>query len=138
MIKAPADGILSLTDGRAELLAGKSIRTGDKIFEILGGEGTIAEILVSERDGSVLYKDMSVELFLYTAPEKAIPVKILDVSHYPELTEQKMYCYKIRTELPEDKKDLRLGMRGIAKISGGNVSLGYYLFKSIVLYFRGL
>jgi len=94
--------------------------------------------MVSERDGSVLYENMSIQLFLYTSPEKAIPVKILEISHYPELTEQKTYCYKIRAELPADTKDLRLGMRGIAKISGSEVPLGYYLFKSVVLYFRGL
>jgi hypothetical protein len=40
--------------------------------------------------------------------------------------------------LPDGPDDLRYGMRGIAKLSGGDVSLGYRLFKSTVLYFRGL
>ena len=39
---------------------------------------------------------------------------------------------------PEDSAGLRYGMRGVARLSGGNVSLGYRLFKSVVLYFRGL
>ena len=60
------------------------------------------------------------------------------MSQYPELTEQKTFCYKVRVRLPDDSAGLRYGMRGIARLSGGNVSLGYRLFKSVVLYFRGL
>ena len=137
-IKAPASGILALSDGRAELLSGRTVRTGDKLFEIFGGNDFIAEILVNERDASVLAKDMKIQLFLYTSPEKGIAAEILEVSHYPELTEQKTYCYKIRGALSAEKSGLRLGMRGIAKISGSEVTLGYFLFKSVVLYVRGM
>ena len=137
-LPAPADGILALTDGRAELLAGKAVRTGDKLFEVFGGSGMVAEIPVNERDASILRRQFDATLFLHTAPETAIPVEILEVSHYPELTEQKTYCYRVRAKLPDSLTGLRYGMRGIAKLSGGKVSLGYRLFKSVVLYFRGL
>lgn len=137
-IAAPADGILALAAGRAEQLAGKAVRTGDKLFEIYGGDGMIAEIPVNERDASILRNSFTAKLFLHTAPETAIPVEILEVSHYPELTEQKTYCYKVRVRLPKESSGLRYGMRGVARLSGGNVSLGYRLFKSVVLYFRGL
>ncbi|MDD3155769.1 MAG: HlyD family efflux transporter periplasmic adaptor subunit, partial [Victivallaceae bacterium] len=129
-IFAPSDGILALADGRAEQLAGKAVRTGDKLFDIMGGNGMTAEIPVNERDASILQKQLSATLFLHTAPETAIPVTILDVSHYPELTEQRTYCYKVRVRLPDHQSNLRYGMRGVAKISGGTVFLGYHLFKS--------
>ena len=136
-IKSPADGILALTDGRAELLTGKAVRTGDKLFEIMGKEGLIAEILVNERDASVLQKGFTATLFLYTAPEKAIRTEILEVANYPELTEQRTYCFPVRVRIvPEESLPLRFGMRGVAKLSAGNVPLGYYLFKSMILYFR--
>ena len=32
--------------------------------------------------------------------------------------------------------NLRYGMRGIAKLRGDRVSLGYYLFKNLVIYLR--
>ena len=137
-IAAPADGILALADGRAEQLAGKAVRTGDKLFEIYGGRGMVAEIPVNEHDASILRKAFHTTLFLHTAPETAIAVELLEISHYPELTEQKTYCYKVRVRLPETSEGLRYGMRGIARLSGGNVSLGYRLFKSVVLFFRGL
>ncbi len=137
-ISAPADGILALADGRAEQLAGKAVRTGDKLFDVYGGNGMVAEIPVNERDASILQDRFHATLFLHTAPETAIPVEILEVSQYPELTEQKTFCYKVRVRLPENSAGLRYGMRGIARLSGENVSLGYRLFKSVVLYFRGL
>ena len=137
-ITAPADGVLVLADGRAEKLAGKALRIGDKVADIYGGRGLIAEIPVDEKDSSILQQKFTAELFLHTAPEEAIPVDILDTAVYPELTEQKSYCYTVRAELPENRSGLRYGMRGIAKISGRKVFLGYRLFKSAVLCFRGL
>jgi hypothetical protein len=136
-IKAPADGVLALSGGRAELLEGKAVRTGDKLFEVFDTTGMIAEILVNERDASILQQPFSVELFLHTAPEKAIPAEILETAHYPELTEQKTYCYPVRVRIPETETlPLRFGMRGVAKLSGTPIPLGYYLFKSVILYFR--
>lgn len=137
-ITAPADGILALSAGRAELLAGKVVRTGDKLFEIYGGPGMVAEIPVNERDASILRSAFKATLFLHTAPEHAIPVDIQEVSRYPELTEQQTYCYKVRVRLPSGEDGLRYGMRGIARLSGGEVFLGYRLFKSVVLSFRGM
>ena len=137
-INAPADGILVLADGRAEQLTGKAVRTGDKLFEVFGGEGMLAEIPVDERDASILRGNFSVTLFLHTAPETAIPAEIREVSRYPELTERKTYCYMVRAALVSsgDGTGMRYGMRGIAKLSGGRISLGYRLFKSLLLYFR--
>ncbi len=137
-IVAPASGTLVLADGRAEMLIGKVVHAGEKIFDIYGGEGKVAEIPVDQRNSSVLLDNLEATLFLHTAPEKPIAVKIMEISPYPELTEQRTYCYIVLTELPPTDKDLRYGMRGIAKLSGGRVSLGYYLFKSVVLYLRGI
>lgn len=137
-IAAPAEGIVALADDRAELLAGKAVRTGDKLFEIFGGNGMVAEIPVDEREASVLSQHFRVTLFLHTAPETAIPAEILEISHYPELTEQKTYCYKVRVKQQNAPAGLRYGMRGVARLSGGRVPIGYRLFKSSVLYFRGM
>ena len=138
LINAPADGILSLPDGRSDLLEGKAVKTGDKLFEIYGGNGMLAEISVSEENSSILQKQFHVDLFLHTAPEKSIPAVVTEISHYPELSPERTYCYTVRAELPCDQSDLRYGMRGVAKLSGRRVALGYYLFKNIILYFRSI
>ena len=136
-IKAPSDGILALTDKRAERLAGKAVRTGDKLFEILDRDSLIAEIPVNERDSSVLQEKFTATLFLHTAPERAIKTDETETASYPVLTEQNTYCYTVRAKLAENQTgNLRFGMRGIAKLSGKRVCLGYLLFKNLILYFR--
>jgi multidrug resistance efflux pump len=138
VIIAPEAGVLALSDGRAEFLTGKAVKTGDKLFEIYGGNGMIAEAAVNEGSSSILQNKFKMELFLHTAPEKAFPAEILEVSQYPELNASRVYCYMARAKLPENIADLRYGMRGIAKLSGEKVSLGYYLFKNMILYFRSI
>ena len=137
-IKAPDDGTLILSTGKAELLNGKALRVGEKIFEIHGGKGMIADIDVNEENSSILQKKFAVSLFLHTAPEKKIPARVLEISSYPELSEQRIFCYKVSAELADADTDLRYGMRGVAKLSGEKVSLGYALAKRIILWFRSI
>ncbi|MBQ7208886.1 MAG: hypothetical protein IJS01_13895 [Lentisphaeria bacterium] len=136
-IPAPASGVLALADGRAELLKNRVLRTGDRIFDIYGGSGMVAEIRVNERDSSILLSDIDVSCFLYTQPETEIRTRVIDVRQYPERTEQNVWCYKVLARI-EDKMPLRYGMRGIAKLRGRRVTLGYMLFKNAVLYLRWL
>ena len=137
-IKSPADGTLLLSDSKAELLTGKSLRIGEKVFEVHGGKGMIAEIAVNEENSSILQKKFSLALFLHTAPEKALAAKTTGISSYPELTEQRVYCYKVSAELAGGDKELRYGMRGVAKLSGAKVFCGYAIAKRIILWFRSL
>lgn len=133
--RAPISGVLALADGRAELLVNRAVRTGDKIFDIYSGNSSTAHILVNERESSILRGKFDATLFLYTAPETAIKTEISVVSNTPELTEQRTYCYKVRAKML-NAGDLLYGMRGIAKLRGEPVSLGYYLFRNLVIYLR--
>jgi len=135
-VLAPADGFLVLSGGHAELFAGRAVKTGDKLFEVHGGEGMLADIPINEQNSSILRQSPTLALFLHTSPENALECEIVDVAHYPELTEQKTYCYHIQARLTGKQDGLRYGMRGIAKLSAGDYSLGYRLFKNVILYTR--
>ena len=137
-VTAPADGVLVLAEGRAELLVNKAVRTGDKLFDVYSGEGVIAEIMVNERESSILLGDLSASLFLYTQPDRTLDARIAEVKPYAELNEQRVYCYKVRAELASADIPLRYGMRGVAKLRGESVSLGYFLFRNLVIYLRWL
>ncbi len=138
-VKAPAAGVLALADGRAELLQNKAVRTGDRLFDIYGGKGVIAEIRVDERDSSILAGLTGGTLFLYTSPDRGLKARILDIRKYPELTERRNYSYIVLAEIEGTPPEgVRYGMRGIAKLYGRRVSLGYYLFKNLVIYLRWL
>ncbi len=139
-MKAPRDGILQLADQRAEALIGKAVRTGDRIFDVMGGRGMDVKVPINEKESSILLQEPEeITLFLHTSPDTPIYAKVREISPTPELTEQRTYCYNLTAELPEtESAGLKYGMRGIAKVEGAEVSIGYFLFKSVILYFRGI
>ncbi len=137
-IRSPASGVLVLQGQGGDNMAGRSVRTGDVIFEVYSGSRMIARIPVNETDSSILQENFSVDLFLHTAPQERIRAGVVDVAAYPELTDQNSYCYTVLAQLPDTADGLKYGMRGIAKLYGREVSLGYRLFKSALLCFRGL
>lgn len=134
-IKAPADGLLILANGRAEQIENKAVRTGDKLFDIYGGKGIIAEIQVNERESSILAGKLKATLFPYTSPESGLHTEIISVRKIPELTEQRIYCYTVKARVL-DGSGMRYGMRGIAKLEGEKIPMWYYLFRSLVVYMR--
>ncbi len=135
-ITAKQTGILSLNE--EDTLAGKAVNAGEKLFEILTNDGMAAKIIVDEKDAAVLSsKKPQVVLFLHTRPESPMTGDNMIISPKPELTALKTYCYTVKMELPKKYySKLKCGMRGIARISGDRVSLGYYLFKNLVLWWR--
>ena len=137
-VRAEADGVVTLPEGSADKLSGRALRQGEKQFDIFTGSGMIAEIMVNEKDASVLENPPKVVLFLHTRPELPIDVKIISERFYPELTEQNIYSYNLKAEMVGKVPDLRYGMRGVARVTGPKVKLGYYLFRSLVLWYRGL
>ena len=132
-VRAEVPGVVTLPEGSADKLEGRALRQGEKQFDILSGSGMIAEIMVNEKDASVLENPPKVLLFLHTRPELPIQVKIISERFYPELTEQNIYSYNLKAEMVGQVPDLRYGMRGVARVTGQKVKLGYYLFRSLVL-----
>ena len=137
IVRAEADGILDIGD--ANKLEGKAVRAGEKLFEILETKSLIAQISLDERNASVLGPDCRVALYLHTRPGTPLGGTVSAVSPKPVLTEKNVYCYLIRVSFPDSKKqNLICGMRGIARVSGSKVSLGYYLFRHLILWYRQL
>jgi hypothetical protein len=134
-IKSPADGLLVLAGGRADRIENKAVRTGDKLFDIYGGKGIVAEIQVNERESSILAGKLEATLFPYTAPENGLRTEIISVRKIPELTEQRIYCYTVKARVL-NPDGMRYGMRGIARLQGERIPMWYYLFRSLVVYLR--
>ena len=133
-IKAKISGILILND--SEKWAGKAVRAGDKLFEVVSPRKLYAEVMLNEADAAVLCDSTTITLYLHSSPETPISGKILSISPKPMLTKTGQFCYIIKLELSNIKPSYIVGMRGIARVSGTRVSIGYYLFKNIVLWWR--
>ena len=133
-MKAEISGSLDIGD--ADKLAGRAVRAGEKLFEIVSTKKLIALVYLNESNASVLTKDSIVTLYLHNSPETAIKCEVERISPKPVLTEKKVFCYLIRLKMLNHPKDLICGQRGIARISGPKIRLGYYLFRNIVLWWR--
>ncbi len=133
-MKAQISGTLDIGD--ADKLVGRAVRSGEKLFEIVSTEKLIALVYLNESNASVLGKDSIITLYLHNSPETAIKCEIIRVSPKPVLTEKRIFCYLIRLKMLNYPADVICGQRGIARISGPRIRLGYYLFRNIVLWWR--
>ncbi len=136
IVKAEHAGILDIAE--PSMLSGRAVRSGEKLFEILSTDNLIAKIMLKESNASVLNdrKHLGITLYLHNRPEMPIRGKIISISPKPVLTENKSYCYIIKFKLDKKEPGIICGMRGIARVSGGKVTLAYYLFRNIVLWWR--
>lgn len=133
-VKSETSGILALDEN--EKWNGRAVKSGDKLFEIVPPGKMNAEVMLNEKDASVLGDDTNITLYLHSRPEMPVSGKIISVSPKPMLTEKGQFCYIIKMKLDKLEPGFIVGMRGVARVSGEKVSIGYYLFKNLVLWWR--
>ena len=122
-----------------EILLGKEVRAGERLFETVFSEQLLAEVYLNEKDAAVLEGDTGAELYLHARPERSLQkVEIIAVSRKPFITETNEYCYRVRVKFDDVDKIGLVGMRGVARLTGETVTLGYYLFRNMILAWREL
>ena len=135
IIKSKASGTAVIDDEKN--LEGKAVNAGEKLVEVVSNDNLLAEIMLNEKDAAVLEKISSITLYLHSRPENGIKASVISVSPKAEFADNKQFCFLIKASFNKnDEKDLVYGMRGIARVSGNEVSLGYYLTRNILLWWR--
>lgn len=134
VLKAEIPGTLVMDEN--EKWKGRAVRAGEKLFEIVPSEKINAEVMLNENNASVLGPKTQITLYLHSMPEIPVSGKIISVSPKPMLTETGQFSYIIKMKLDNVKPGFIVGMRGVARVKGEKVSIGYYLFKNIVLWWR--
>ncbi|HBM16939.1 MAG TPA: hypothetical protein DD381_11420 [Lentisphaeria bacterium] len=135
VFKAKDSGVIIIDDEYK--LKGKAVNPGEKLFEIVKPSDRVyAEIFLNEADSSVMSNISSIALYLHAKPEISLQGEVIYISPVPVLTEKKQFCYLIKLDLKNTDGSLMNGMRGVARITGEKVSLGYYLFRNLILWWR--
>lgn len=112
-IYAKQDGFIFFVN---ENLLGKSVRIGEKIFEIYKKNPTLVEIFINEEFADKLKNDLEINIYPRISPDFEMKCKVLDISLLPSYKINDKQFYKIKAE-PLDKNNLLLPeMTGIAKI----------------------
>lgn len=137
-IRSPRNGVAVISP--KEEFAGRSVQAGERLCEIIPkgekDDGMVAEIYVIEGSASIIPHISGIHLYLHSRPEEAIPATLVDVSPRAVLNDQKQYCYRVRANLGTRTPEMIYGMKGIARVQGERMLLGYYLFRSTILWWR--
>ena len=138
-VTAEHSGVLVMEE--KEILLGKEVRAGEKLFETVFSGKLIAEIHLNEKDAVVFDKDAEtgVSLYLHARPEYPLPAaKVISISPKPFISETNDYCYRVKATFDNSNNLGLVGMRGVAILHGKTVTLGYYLFRNMILAWREL
>ena len=108
---------------------GKPVATGERIMEIVNPEEVEIRIDLAVADSMAVRQGTAVKLFLDGNPLGAGIATVSRIGYRPSPNAEQQMVYKIFAEFADQAAIPRLGARGTARIEGGLVPLGFYLFR---------
>lgn len=124
---APYDGVAVFAD--AEAWQGRPVSVGERIMLLAnpGNPGVLIQLPVS--DAIALDVGAPVKLFLTVRPLSPISGEIIETSYQATLSPEGVASYRLRANVEKGDDQVRIGLRGTAKLYGSWVVLGYYLLR---------
>lgn len=107
---------------------GRPVHTGERIMEIGDPRKTELRIEMPVADAISLTAGGPVALFLDGDPLTAIDATITRISYRPVLSAERQLVYTVHAKLDATATH-RIGLRGIARASNGDVPLWFYLLR---------
>jgi len=135
-IKAPADGIAVFSGSHS--LKGKPVHTGEKIMTIADPQNY--ELLIRAPIDSMIKipENAQASFFLNISPLKKHFANLRSVGYQASADADGLMTYKIIATLPVDKKDMRIGWKGVAHIKGDWTILSYAILRRPIISLRNL
>lgn len=121
------DGVLLYSE--KDEWIGKPVQVGERIMEVANPDVIELRIELAVEDAIVLEESANVDIFLDVNPLESIPAKITHTSYRAEITPANALAFLITADFIERPDNLRIGLRGTAKIHGEQVSMFFYLFR---------
>lgn len=108
---------------------GKPVVTGERIMQLANPAhlGLLVYLLVA--DAIALEEGAPVKLYLTTQPLSSLEGEIFQTSYQATFSDEGIASYRLQGRFTSPPGDVRIGLRGTAKVSGGWVVLGYYLIR---------
>lgn len=128
-VRAPHDGIAVF--GSADDWLGRPVVTGERIMQVANPQSAGVLIYLPVSDALVLDEKAAVKLFLTVRPLSPLKATVTETSYQASLSPDNVSSYRLRASFDADQSldDARIGLHGTAKISGGWVTLSYYLLR---------
>ena len=125
-VLAAEDGI-ALFDDPQEWI-GRPVATGERILRIASDRSKEIEAWVAVGDAIALPVGAAVRLYLSASPLEPVAGRVRYTSHEAVKRPDGSYAYRVRATL-EEPTPHRIGLRGTARLSGEEVSLGYWMLR---------
>lgn len=126
-VVAPADGVAVFGDPDDWL--GRPVSTGERILLLANPDSPGALLHLPVADAIALDPGAQIKLFLTVKPLSPLSAHITETSYQSVLSPEGIASYRLRAEFDDTDEQIRIGLRGTAKIYGDWASLGYYLFR---------
>ena len=135
-VRAAVNGIAIFTDVNNWI--GRPVQVGERVLTVADPDRTELEIHLAVDDAIPLELGARVAAFLNDDPLSSIEARTKYHSYEAELTPSETLAYRLKAELSDDARRMRIGLKGTAKIFGEQTSLFYYLFRRPIFFLQNL
>lgn len=126
-VKATKSGLLIYSDQSDWI--GRPVEVGQRIMEIADPQQMELSIDLPVDDAIVLKEHAAIEVFLDAKPLDTLTGTLTRISYQAIPLPEHILAYRVTGTLDEPNADVRIGLRGTAKVYGDEVSLGFLLFR---------
>lgn len=125
-IRAVRDGIAVY--GQENDWIGKPVSAGQRIMELADSTQVGVNAWVPVADAINMNTGQDIHVLLYADPLSPMTARVEQASYQATKSPDGVAAYRVRAILPPQDQ-VRLGLRGSAKINGDWVVLGYFIFR---------
>ncbi|MBN3121932.1 efflux RND transporter periplasmic adaptor subunit [Pectobacterium brasiliense] len=126
-LASPRDGVAIFDDSNDWI--GRSVAVGERIMMIADPHDVELEIQLPAADAIALENGADVRLFLNVAPNSAQDARLEQIGYRAAPTPDNVMAYRLRARFTQDDPQLRVGLKGTAKLYGKRTVLFVYLLR---------
>lgn len=126
-VKAPRAGLAVFGDVNDWI--GRPVRVGERILTLADPARVEVQVWLPVADAIVVEPGARVSLFLNIAPLDPLPARLHSASYEATEGPDRILAYRLKARLGDGTSPPRIGLKGTAKVEGGEVALAWYLFR---------
>ncbi|MER0046213.1 HlyD family efflux transporter periplasmic adaptor subunit [Pectobacterium odoriferum] len=126
-LASPRGGVAIFDDSSDWI--GRSVAVGERIMMIADPHDVELEIQLPAADAIALENGADVRLFLNVAPNSAQDARLEQIGYRAAPTPDNVMAYRLRARFIQDDPQLRVGLKGTAKLYGKRTVLFVYLLR---------
>lgn len=133
-VRAPRAGMAVFDDVNNWL--GRPVSLGERILMVADPTATEIEVRLPVADALALKQGAQVRLFLNIAPNAPVDGALRYASYEATKTPEGLFAYRLLARVVEHRSDLRIGLKGTAKVYGDQTVLIVYLLRKPIVALR--